>query len=374
MSMLYSIIIPCYKQAHFLQQCLDSLLVQEYKNWEAIVINDGSPDNTNEVVQKYSAKDPRIKLVVKANGGLSSARNLGIANALGNRFIFLDADDYMYPNCLIETAKAFQNEDDKVLVQYGYTYVTEDKKSILHSVLPSGRKELIPKIFSEVLGPCHTICISKKMCDSVGFFDESLQSLEDWDFWLRAAKAGATQKVVSFPLVYYRYVRNSMSRNAFVMFDAYKKVAQRAILKDERIAENSLLNRNYDFNVKPVLQEALIRCLGVSIMQGEMDKSIALFQKESPKPITKYSPLEFESMCSYLSFRYWYSPSDIKNIFETIYPNFKVFFELIGYDKNEINTVLFYIFKRHYFYRNSNKYGKILGPFFNYILRLKFQK
>ena len=87
-----------------MSQCLDSLLEQEFKNWEAIVINDGSSDNTNEVVQKYSALDSRIKLVVKENGGLSSARNFGIANALGNSFIFLDADDFLYPNCLEKIA------------------------------------------------------------------------------------------------------------------------------------------------------------------------------------------------------------------------------------------------------------------------------
>ena len=355
-------------------QCLDSLLEQEYKNWEAIVVNDGSPDTTNEVVEEYSALDSRIKLAVKENGGLSSARNLGIVNAIGNRFIFLDADDYMYPNCLEKLASVIQDSDENVLIQCGYTYVTEDKESILHTVLPSQQKELIPKIFSAVLGPCHTICISKKLCDSIGFFDESLRSLEDWDFWLRAAKAGATQKVLSIPLVYYRYVRNSMSRDSFVMYDAYKKVALRATLKDERITENSLLNRNYNFDTNLVMQEALIRCLGVSIMQGEIDKSLELFQKESSKPIAEYNPLEFGSMCSYLSFRYWYTPSDIKNVFEEIYPNFRVFFKLMGYDKKKINKVLFYIFKRHYFHRNIFKYGTILGAFFNYTLRVKFQK
>ena len=131
MNPLFSIIIPCYNQAHFLPQCLDSLLEQEYKNWEAVVVNDGSPDNTNEVVQKYSVEDPRIKLVVKENGGLSSARNFGIANALGNRFIFLDADDFLYPNCLEKIAAVIRDSDENTLIQYGYTYVKEDGKEVL---------------------------------------------------------------------------------------------------------------------------------------------------------------------------------------------------------------------------------------------------
>lgn len=374
MNPLFSIIIPCYNQAHFLPDCLESLLQQSFSDWEAIVINDGSTDATSEVAKSYENRDVKIKLVEKENGGLSSARNFGIQSAQGNRLIFLDADDYLYPNCLFEISKLLVQDSDEVLIQYGYSYVTEDISSVLHTFLPSEQKNIIPQIFSAVLGPCHSICISKKLCDSIGFFDESLRSVEDWDFWLRAAKAGATQKAIKMPLVYYRYVRNSMSRNAFVMYDAIKKVVLRGPQKDSRIIENSLFNKNYDFDTSPVLQKALIRCLGVSIMQGEIDKSILLFDKESPKKIDEYRPDEFALMCSYLSFRYWYSPSDIRNVFRTIYPCFKMFFDVINYDKKLVDKALFHIFKQHYYYRNIFRFGKTMGSFFNFILRLKYDK
>jgi glycosyltransferase involved in cell wall biosynthesis len=349
------------------------LLKQTYSNWEAIIVNDGSTDNTNEVAKSYCLIESRIRIIQKENGGLSSARNKGMTEANGERLIFLDSDDFLYPNCLAKIAECIQVTEDKTLIQYGYTYITEDKKTTLHSVLPSQQDELIPKIFSTVLGPCHTICISKKLCDKVGFFDETLQSLEDWDFWLRAAKMGATQKALNLSLVYYRYVRNSMSRNAFVMFDSFKRVAIKAPLKDERIIENSILNRNYDYDISFVLQEALVRFMGVSIMQGSIEQSVSLFKQESSKQITAYSPTEFEPMCSYLSFRYWYSRSDIDSVFSEIYPNFKRFFKLIGYQKNSINSALFHIFKRHYFYRNIYKYGKVLGSFINFSLRLRYK-
>ena len=374
MNPLFSIIIPCYNQAHFLPDCLESLLQQYFPNWEAIVVSDGSTDTTSEVAKSYQNKDARIKLVEKENGGLSSARNFGIQSAQGNRFIFLDADDYLYPNCLIEISKLVVQDSDQVLIQYGYSYVTEDKMTILHSVLPSQQKSIIPQIFSSVLGPCHSICISKKLCDSIGFFDESLRSVEDWDFWLRAAKAGATQKTIKMPLVYYRYVRNSMSRNAFVMYDAIKKVVLRGPQKDSRIIENSPFNKNYDFDTNPVLQKALIRTLGVSIMQGEIEKSVLLFENESLKTINEHSPDEFALMCSYLSFRYWYSPSDIKNVLGTIYPNFKLFFRTINYNNKLVNKALFHIFKQHYYYQNKYRYGKTVGSLFNFILRLKYKK
>ena len=163
-----------------------------------------------------------------------------------------------------------------------------------------------------------------------------------------------------------------MSRNAFVMYNAIRTVVLRGPQKDSRIIGNSLFNKDYRFDTSPVLQKALIRCLGVSIMQGEIDKSVLLFKNESYKTINEYEPAEFGLMCSYLSFRYWYSPSDIKNVFRTIYPSFKLFFNTVNYDKKVVDKALFHIFKQHYYYRNKYRFGKTLGSFFNYILRLKY--
>ena len=371
---MFSIIIPCYNQAHFLPQCLDSLLVQEYKNWEAIVVNDGSLDATNKVIRNYIEKDPRIKLVVKANGGLSSARNFGIANALGNRFIFLDADDYMYPNCLEKIALIIQYADENTLIQYGYTYVKEDGKEVLSNTNAQKKKFLIPAIFEGNLGPCHSICISSSLVLAAGSFDENLKSVEDWDFWMRAVKAGGTQKIIPDILVYYRYAKNSMSRDGFVMFDALKKVIERGPKKDLRITVESELNKEYDFNSNQIIQEVLLRSLGVSVMQGKIEESIQFFKENTPIPINEYLVSDFEYMCSYLSFRYWYSPTDIKVVFESITPNFKLFFNQLGYTRSDSNKALFYVFKRHFYYRNIYRYGKIVSSFFNFLLRLKYER
>ncbi len=78
-----SVIIPCYKQADFLPDALESLLKQTYRNWEAIVVNDGSPDNTEEVVRQYMQQDNRISYLPQQNQGVSAARNNGIKQAKG---------------------------------------------------------------------------------------------------------------------------------------------------------------------------------------------------------------------------------------------------------------------------------------------------
>jgi glycosyltransferase involved in cell wall biosynthesis len=366
---LFSIIIPCYNQAHFLPDCLESLLQQSFDDWEAIVVNDGSTDVTSEVTKSYQNQDVRIKLVVKENGGLSSARNFGIVNAIGNRFIFLDADDFFYPNCLEKIAEVFQNSNEYTLIQYGYTYVKEDGLEILSHTNAQNKKSIIPDVFKGNLGPCHSVCISRYLVFAAGKFDETLKSVEDWDFWIRAVKSGGIQKIISQNLVYYRYAKNSMSRDGFVMFNALKKVIERGPKKDARITIDSKVNKNYEFNTNEVLQDVLLRSLGVSVMQGKIDESIIFFRENTPIQIHEYKVSKFEFMCSYLSFRYWYTPEDIKEVFELIYPNFKLFFNKLGYSKNKTNRILYYVFKRHYFYQNIFRNGKFIGGIFNFFIR-----
>ena len=349
--------------------CLESLLQQSFDDWEAIVVNDGSTDVTSEVTKSYQNQDVRIKLVVKENGGLSSARNFGIVNAIGNRFIFLDADDFFYPNCLEKIAEVFQNSNEYTLIQYGYTYVKEDGLEILSHTNAQNKKSIIPDVFKGNLGPCHSVCISRYLVFAAGKFDETLKSVEDWDFWIRAVKSGGIQKIISQNLVYYRYAKNSMSRDGFVMFNALKKVIERGPKKDARITIDSKVNKNYEFNTNEVLQDVLLRSLGVSVMQGKIDESIIFFRENTPIQIHEYKVSKFEFMCSYLSFRYWYTPEDIKEVFELIYPNFKLFFNKLGYSKNKTNRILYYVFKRHYFYQNIFRNGKFIGGIFNFFIR-----
>ena len=80
---MVSIIVPCYKQAEFLDECLSSVIAQTYSDWECIVVDDGSPDNTEEIMQSWVKKDERIKYLKKQNGGLASARNSGILASNG---------------------------------------------------------------------------------------------------------------------------------------------------------------------------------------------------------------------------------------------------------------------------------------------------
>lgn len=107
---LISVIVPCYNQAQFLDECLQSVLEQTYQNWECIIVNDGSPDNTEEVALEWTKKDVRFIYLKKDNGGLSSARNAGIEKAKGEWILPLDCDDKI-GNQYLELASAEFNKD-----------------------------------------------------------------------------------------------------------------------------------------------------------------------------------------------------------------------------------------------------------------------
>ena len=92
---LVSIIVPCYNQAQYFTEALQSVLDQTYKNWECILVNDGSTDHTEEIALEWSKIDDRFVYIKKENGGLSSARNSGIEIAKGDYLQFLDADDVL---------------------------------------------------------------------------------------------------------------------------------------------------------------------------------------------------------------------------------------------------------------------------------------
>ena len=116
---LISIIIPCYDQGQYLHETLNSVFMQTYDNWECIIVNDGSQDQTQSIVQCWQSKDKRFKYIEKANGGLSSARNAGLDVCTGSYIQFLDADDYLQHQKIEKSYNAIQtNKGNLVLTDF----------------------------------------------------------------------------------------------------------------------------------------------------------------------------------------------------------------------------------------------------------------
>ena len=109
--MLVSIIIPVYKVEKYLVNCIESVLQQTFKDFELILVDDGSPDSSGKICEEYAQKDSRIKVIHQPNGGLSAARNSGIATAKGDYMTFIDSDDFIFPHYLEVLVKLCQEND-----------------------------------------------------------------------------------------------------------------------------------------------------------------------------------------------------------------------------------------------------------------------
>ena len=101
--MKFSIVVPIYKTEKYLKQCVDSILSQSFTDFELILVDDGSPDNSGKMCDDYAQKDCRVRVIHKQNGGLSDARNAGIKEAKGDYLCFLDSDDFWLTDKVLET-------------------------------------------------------------------------------------------------------------------------------------------------------------------------------------------------------------------------------------------------------------------------------
>jgi len=123
-----SVIIPVYNVEKYLKRCLDSLLNQKYKNVELIVVNDGSPDNSQKIIDEYAKKDSRVVSIIKENGGQASARNLGLTKATGDYISFIDSDDYVEKD-IYSSLKSYMEKDyDIVIFDYNIVFKDSIKK------------------------------------------------------------------------------------------------------------------------------------------------------------------------------------------------------------------------------------------------------
>lgn len=129
---LITVIVPIYNVEKYLPFCLDSILRQTYKNFEALLINDGTADNSQKIIDEYCLKDERFKSFIKENGGLSDARNYGLNYAKGQYIFFLDSDDYLEDDCLEKLyIKIKKEEVDLVLCGYNICFEDGEIKEVL---------------------------------------------------------------------------------------------------------------------------------------------------------------------------------------------------------------------------------------------------
>lgn len=223
-----SIIVPCYNQAKYLDVALQSVLSQTYSNWKCIIINDGSTDNTSLIAEKWIEKDNRFIYFEKVNGGLSSARNLGLANAKGDYIQFLDSDDYLADDKFILSVESFLKDCSLDVVITDYNMVSDlDSKNISSycklSNINFNFENIVNNWDIDFTIPIHCAVFKRSSIGDLRF-NENLRAKEDWLFWVQFFKKSYNFKFIHQQLVSYRRHSNSMTQSANYMNESRDQI------------------------------------------------------------------------------------------------------------------------------------------------------
>jgi glycosyltransferase involved in cell wall biosynthesis len=259
-SPLVSVIIPVYNQAEFLARTVQSVLDQTYQNFEIIVVNDASPDNTNEVMMEF--RDPRIKYIVhEKNRLLPAARNTGMRASQGEIIALLDADDLFHPEKL-ESHVGFLKEHPEIGVSYNARYVLNHSAETIRELW---RPPLMVNIVDLMIGfpfsPSDMV-IRREWAFKVGLFNPEMGSAEDTDFPCRLALAGCKFAGIDRALNYRRYHSGRGRKNLEKRLNDVVRVLN-AVLADPRCPDDAKAIGN-----KAVKHHMMV-IISLALMQNE---------------------------------------------------------------------------------------------------------
>ncbi|HSZ32583.1 MAG TPA: glycosyltransferase [Puia sp.] len=219
---IVSIIMPAYNAQKFIQQTIDSVKNQIFTQWELIITNDGSTDDTLNIIQENINSDSRICVITQINAKQAAARNSAIKKARGELLAFIDADDTWMPNKLSIQTGVFSANKDVDVVYSGGAMVYSDGRSSTRYPTEFGLfegKEMYQKLYRSNIIPNLSVVFRKKWIYNIGLQDESaeLVGCEDWEYWIRLAKAGCVFLGLNMDLFNYRVHSESMSNNLVQM-------------------------------------------------------------------------------------------------------------------------------------------------------------
>jgi len=213
-----SVIIPVYNVEEYLPKCLDSLINQTLKDIEIILVNDGSPDNSQLIIDNYKKKDKRIISIIKENGGQGSARNLGLTKAKGEYIAYVDSDDWVEKD-MLEVMYNKAKEQDLDIVICGYKNVYKDKEEevlIPKYLLTDTLADKNSKIFNTI-SPWSKIYKREFLINSKVFFEENKVWYEDFAYSVKLLSSTSKIGIVNKPLYDYLIRENSTMNNTKIL-------------------------------------------------------------------------------------------------------------------------------------------------------------
>ena len=286
-----SVIIPAYNQAKYLEDALNSVRNQTFEDWECIIVNDGSTDNTEEIAKKFVNLDIRFKYIYQENKGLAGARNTGLKHAKGDFIQFLDSDDVSDKRKLeiqvneLANNPSYDVANSDVIFFWGkstdyYSSIKYFNLGVLYDQL-----DRLTKLDGNIPSPVHCFLLRKNVFQDIGFFDELFNGNEDRFFWSKYCCNGGKFLYTCGYLAYYRQSSDSMSYDPKTMYSAHNMYNNRIIpiieksgIEDSRRYITQLIVRKYDL---------IFDAIG-KIQTKELNKDYKNLKNYSQKYLQKY--------------------------------------------------------------------------------------
>jgi glycosyltransferase involved in cell wall biosynthesis len=201
-----SIVIPAFNCGSVLAETLESVRAQTFRDFEVVIVDDGSTDDTAQVVRRFCKMDSRFSLIQQSNGGASVARNVGVQRARGEWIAFLDGDDVWLSEKL-ERQMELSRQDTRANLLFTNYYKWDGRRDLFTTYaadkpLPEG--DTLEQLIFKYLYHTSTVVVRRQTLLDAGPFDAGLKLSEDWDIWLRIAESGIWARGIREPLVRYR--------------------------------------------------------------------------------------------------------------------------------------------------------------------------
>ena len=245
---LVTIVIPCYNAEKYIAETIVSVINQTYTNWELIVVNDGSTDNSLNIIKEFAANDDRISFIDKKNTGVSDARNKGIALSKGKFIAFLDADD-VWKSDFLKLVLARFSEDNLLGLVHSDNQIINEYSEKLNQINASFEGYVLDKLLlggeNEYIFAISSVVVKKEVIDNVGQFDVHLTNGADHEFYFRVAKKYKIGRVSKVG-IYYRLHANNMHANIELLekdtLAIYKKSDETNLFKNSTFRRKCISN------------------------------------------------------------------------------------------------------------------------------------
>ncbi len=221
-----SVVIPAYNAAATIAETLQSVREQTDGHWEAVVVNDGSTDDTGAIARSFATRDQRILVVDQPNGGEAAARNCGVKRARHPWLLFLDSDDWIAPGHVEAMTAQLAADPSLDAVLCRYARVAGDGSTVVDAYRPP-TGDLFPILARRAAFPVHACVVRRALVHEVGLFDPSFQTSADWDLWQRVARTGANFGGIDDVLAFYRMSARGRSLEAVQLFSDGFRILQR---------------------------------------------------------------------------------------------------------------------------------------------------